>query len=138
MAAAFTLMRMSRFNELTAILAAGVPLLRVATPIILCGVIINFVLLPLDQELLVPSMIPKLTRKHDELQQTGVKSYPLKMMQDERGGLVNAGRYYPPSDDGKTPARMEVLDIIERDENGNVTGHVMADAAEWDASRIYW
>jgi lipopolysaccharide export system permease protein len=137
-AAAFTLMRMSRFNELTAVLAAGVPLLRVATPIILCGVIINFVLLPIDQELLVPGMIPKLTRKHDELQQSGVKSYPLKMMQDERHGLVNAGRYYPPSDDGKTPARMEILDVIERDEHGDIVGHLMADAAEWDAGRSEW
>src|SRR5438270_4404576 len=34
-AAAFTLMRMSRQNELSAILSAGVPLLRVATPIII-------------------------------------------------------------------------------------------------------
>src|SRR5689334_22455373 len=40
-AAAFTLMRLSRFNELTAMLAAGVPLLRVAMPIILAGVVLN-------------------------------------------------------------------------------------------------
>src|SRR5688572_7261436 len=40
-AAAFTLMRLSRFNELTAVLAAGVPLLRVAMPIIIAGVIVN-------------------------------------------------------------------------------------------------
>src|SRR4051812_32360712 len=33
-AASFTLLRMSRFNELTATLAAGVSLLRIAAPII--------------------------------------------------------------------------------------------------------
>ena len=137
-AAAFTLMRMSRFNELTAVLAAGVPLLRVATPIILCGVIINFVLLPIDQELLVPNMIPKLTRSHDEIQHTGQKSYPLKMMQDDRGALVNAGRYFAPGEDQRMPARMEILDIIERDETGNVVAHVMADRAEWDAAKSEW
>src|SRR5277367_6228503 len=50
-AAAFTLLRLSRFNELTAILAAGVPLLRVALPIVYCGVALNFILLPITQEL---------------------------------------------------------------------------------------
>src|SRR5206468_10781435 len=59
-AASFTLMRMQRFNELTASLAAGVPLLRTATPLILAAVLLN-VLLVADQELLIPNMIPKLT-----------------------------------------------------------------------------
>src|ERR1700722_12629525 len=62
-AAAFTLMRLSRFNELTALLAAGVPLLRVAAPVILVAVILNGLLL-LDQELIIPEMIPKLIREH--------------------------------------------------------------------------
>src|SRR5579864_9288227 len=52
-AAAFTLMRLSRFNELTAMLAAGVPLLRVAAPIILVAVVLNGLLL-VDQELVIP------------------------------------------------------------------------------------
>src|SRR3954467_3453450 len=54
-AAAFTLIRLSRFNELTAILAAGVPLLRVSAPIILCGVVLNLILLPINQELVIPT-----------------------------------------------------------------------------------
>ena len=57
-AAAFTLLRLSRFNELTAVLAAGVPLLRVAVPIILAGVAVN-VLMVADQELLIPAVIPQ-------------------------------------------------------------------------------
>ena len=40
-AAAFTLLRLSRFGELTALLAAGVPLLRVAAPIIIASVVLN-------------------------------------------------------------------------------------------------
>src|SRR5437763_4935890 len=40
-AAAFTLMRMSRFNELSAILSAGVPLLRITLPIVLASVVLN-------------------------------------------------------------------------------------------------
>src|SRR6476646_1102960 len=40
-AAAFTLMRFSRLDGLTAMLAAGVPLLRIAAPIILVSVVLN-------------------------------------------------------------------------------------------------
>ena len=65
-AAAFTLMRLSRFNELTALLAAGVPLLRVAAPIVFASVLLNIFLL-VDQELVIPQMIPKLTRDHDDV-----------------------------------------------------------------------
>src|SRR5436305_6063699 len=82
-AASFTLLRMSRFNELSAILAAGVPLLRVAMPVILCGVVINFLLLPIDQELLVPNMIHKITPHVDELAGKQQRTFPIKAMQDE-------------------------------------------------------
>src|SRR3954469_10761846 len=64
-AAAFTLMRMSRFNELSAILSAGVPLLKVTRPIIYATIVLNALVL-VDQELVIPHMIPKLTRKHNE------------------------------------------------------------------------
>src|SRR4051794_9505598 len=36
-AACFTMIRMTRFNELTALLSAGVPLLRIAMPILVVG-----------------------------------------------------------------------------------------------------
>src|SRR5438094_7737984 len=82
-AAAFTLIRMTRFNELTASLAAGVPLLRTAMPIIIAAMVLN-VLLVIDQELLIPQMIPKLVRKHDEIEQSGSggKSFAVRAMQD--------------------------------------------------------
>src|SRR6478609_6191821 len=85
-AAAFTLIRLTRFNELTASLAAGVPLLRSAAPIILAGVILN-VLLVADQELVIPQMIPQLVRKHDEVQTSTTKTYSVRAMQDEKNGL---------------------------------------------------
>src|SRR5439155_12783489 len=98
-AAAFTLIRMTRFNELTASLAAGVPLLRTAMPIILAAMVLN-VLLVIDQELLIPQIIPKLVRKHDEIQQSGGggKSFVVRAMQDDADGLLNAARYHPPTE----------------------------------------
>ena len=98
-AAAFTLLRFSRFNELTALLAAGTPLLRVALPIILVSVGLN-VLLVLDQELLIPRMIPKLVRKHDDLARSGPRSFAVQGMQDEQGRILLAGRYTPASAEG--------------------------------------
>src|SRR5215213_9225167 len=80
-AAAFTLMRLSRFNELTALLAAGVPLLRVAAPIILAGVALNLLVVA-DQEVLIPQMQGKLSRSHDEVHRDSVKSFPIEAMQD--------------------------------------------------------
>src|SRR4051812_7209691 len=139
-AASFTLLRMSRFNELTAILAAGVPLLRVAMPVILCGVVVNFLLLPIDQELLVPNMIQQITPHMEDLVNKSARSFPVKAMQDESGALVNAGKYTPPSGAGAgEPARIDVFDVIERDERTlNVIGHITADSAEWDSGERQW
>src|SRR4051794_10596106 len=81
-AAAFTLMRLSRFNELTALLAAGVPLLRIAMPIIAAGVFLNLLVIA-DQELLIPQMQSKLARSHDDVHRTDIKSFPIEAMQDD-------------------------------------------------------
>jgi lipopolysaccharide export LptBFGC system permease protein LptF len=135
-AAAFTMVRMSRFNELTAVLAAGVPLLRVLQWVIIAGVVLNLLLLPVVQELIIPEMIPKLTRRIDDLKVGKVRAFEIRMMQDVDGTLLRAGRYYPPLDGQR--ARMEVVDILERDEAGNVTRHISADGAEWLADDGIW
>lgn len=135
-AAAFTLIRLTRFNELTASLAAGVPLLRTAAPIILAGVVLN-VLLVADQELVIPQMIPQLIRKHDEVQQaTSTKTYSVRAMQDETNGLLNVARYHPPT--AETGAWMEQVDVIRFDQRFIPTEHILAERAEWDNSARGW
>jgi len=121
-AVAFTLIRLSRFNELSAILAAGVPLLRVSAPIIFASLGLN-VLLFADQEALIPTMIPKLIRSHDEIQQ-GVsrfsKGFPIQAMQDADGSLLMASRFTPATEQDPV-AHMQDFDVIERD-GTRVTG----------------
>ncbi len=134
-AAAFTLMRFSRFNELAAILTAGVPLLRVAMPIILASVLLNALLL-VDQELVIPHLIPKLVRSPDDLERVGPKAFPIQLMQDNRRALLNASLYRPATD--KEPATMKVVDIIERDAELNGVAHITADSATWDATNQRW
>jgi lipopolysaccharide export system permease protein len=135
-AAAFTLVRMSRFNELTAVLAAGVPLLRVVQWVIIAGVVLNLLLLPVVQELIIPEMIPKLTRKIDDLKVGRVRAFEIKMMQDVNGNLLRAGRFYPSG--GENPPHMEVVDVLERDEDGQLWRVISADRAEWLPEEHIW
>jgi len=134
-AAAFTLIRMQRFNELTASLAAGVPLLRSAMPIIIAAVIMNGLLI-VDQEIFIPRVIHKLTRKHDEMQQSSAKHFPIAAMQDDRNGILRASRYHPQTLDQN--AKMEYVDVIQRDEQGNAIGHISADRADWEPRNKRW
>ena len=133
-AAAFTLMRFSRFNELAAILAAGVPLLRVAMPIIIASVLLNALLL-VDQEVLIPQLIPKLVRDPDDLQRVGPKTFPIELMQDNSRALLNASVYRAST---TQPAEMKEVDIIERDSELNGVAHITADSAPWDAAHERW
>jgi lipopolysaccharide export system permease protein len=137
-AAAFTLIRMTRFNELSAILAAGVPLLRVAAPIVIAAAVLQ-VLLIVDQEVIIPRITHKLVRDRDRLSGTASgesRGYRIEMIQDDRGALLTASRYFPPAPD--RPARMREVDLIERDADLLPVAHVTADTAEFDASRQAW
>src|SRR5262249_26241443 len=134
-AAAFTLIRLSRFNELSAILAAGVPLLRLAAPIIIASVVLQG-LLAVDQELIIPNIINQLTAKHDEIaQQTAGKAFSMPAMQDERRALLSVWRFTPSI---KGVPTMQVVDIVERDEELRPIAHIIADRAEWDAEQQHW
>lgn len=131
-AAAFTLMRLSRFNELTALLAAGLPLLRIAAPVILIAVVLNGLLL-IDQELIIPVMIPKLIREHDEVRK-GVRSYyAIEAMQDSNGGLLRAARYYPNPPE-QSPYMLDV-DVIER---ATTAGGKLVPVAKLQADEAHW
>jgi lipopolysaccharide export system permease protein len=143
-AAAFTLMRLSRFNELTALLAAGVPLLRVAAPVILVAVVLNGLLL-LDQELIIPEMIPKLIREHGEVHSGPRNYFYIEAMQDSGDGLVYAARYYPNPPDRQP--YMRDLDVIERElRKQRITNrsflvpvsHLQADGADWNPKTQQW
>src|SRR3954463_12146833 len=135
-AAAFTMMRLSRFNELTAVLAAGVPLLRVAAPIIIASVVLNALLI-VDQEVVIPQMIDRLARTHDEMH-TGSKHFAVQAIQDETGALLYAARYFPASPQGRSPATMQDVDVLERNERLLTAAKIPAAKAEWDPRLSAW
>jgi lipopolysaccharide export system permease protein len=133
-AAAFTLIRFSRFNELSAMLSSGVPLLRVASPIIIVALVLNGLLL-LDQELLIPSIIPKLVRSRQEAgQETTTKDYQIPAMQDERNAVLNVARYRP----GPGNPVMFEFTLVERDKDLQPTSVITAKRGEWDPNGKSW
>jgi len=133
-AAAFTLIRLSRFNELSAMLSAGVPLLRIASPIIIVALILNGLLL-LDQELLIPQIIPKLVRSKQEAgQETASKEFQIAAMQDDKNGVLNVARYRP----GPGNPVMYEFTLVERNKELQPVAMVTAKRAEWDPDAAAW
>jgi lipopolysaccharide export system permease protein len=135
-AAAFTLLRLSRFGELTALLAAGQPLLRVAAPIIIASVVLNALLI-VDLELVIPAMIPKLSRSHSEMH-TGPKHLAVQAIQDQNNALLYAARYVPPGPGNRGLATMQDVDVLERNERLLTAAKISAKKAEWDPRLNAW
>ncbi len=132
-AAAFTLLRLSRFNELVAILAAGVPLLRVAMPILLAGLVLNGLVI-VDNELIIPHIIPQLLRDRDEAGQVVNKTFPIWSMLDGQGRLLTAAMYHS----GPGQPFMEEFTLITTDAQFEPTSVLTADRATWDPDGRQW
>lgn len=135
-AAAFTLVRMTRFNELTAMLAAGVPLLRLAAPVLVAAVILSGLLI-VDTEFVIPQITHKLMRSHDDVGKPGRSTYPIQAMEDGNGSLLVAARYTPPVS-ANGPAGMERVDIIEFGPDHRPSAHILAQSATFDPRRRVW
>lgn len=125
MAAGFTMVRMTRHNELTAMLASGVSLYRVATPIVLVSIIFSGLVI-VDQEVLMPACADKLIRKHEEVNRTESKTDPVYFVKDADNSLFMASAYDP------TSQSLKDVRIIQRDEDGTPIGRIMADSAVWN------
>ncbi len=86
-----TIARLRKQNEVTAMLASGVSLYRVAAPIIAFG-LASTALLVIDTEWLIPSVAHKLARDHDDVD--GKKAYEVLFQRDRNGALLSAGRFH--------------------------------------------
>jgi len=90
LAAAFSLGKMVRLNELVAIMASGVSLKRVIGPILVFALLLTGVLV-IDQEVLIPSLGDKLTRGQGDI--PGQESYHVWFITDANGSLFCAPRF---------------------------------------------
>lgn len=128
-AAALTLARMQRNNEMTALLASGTSMYRIAAPVIAAGLFMN-VLWIVDQEVVLPKVAYKLARPRDDVE--GRRVYGVWCLKDGPGRLLSAVRFYPAN------RRLGRMMVIERDEQGMLSGVVTADVADWDALQHGW
>ncbi len=131
MAACFTLGRLHRTNELTAILSSGTSLYRVAAPILLAGLSMN-ALWFIDQEFVIPRFAAKLARKHGDIE--GRNTYAIWFMRDpsRNNALISASMFSPRA------REMRQVIIIERNEEDELIGVIRADQARWDEETKRW
>jgi len=127
--AAYTLAMMLRHNEMTALVAAGMPLQRLAVPVLLCAVLIVGVWTA-NAELLLPRLADKIARSHDQL--LGTDAVGLYCVRDDRNAILTAQRFYP------REGTLHGVYLIEADERGSPTNLIQADAAHYDRSRGTW
>ncbi len=116
-AAAFSLAMMNHTNELTAMLASGVSLHRVAWPIILCAMLMGG-LVVVDQEIVIPHYAEKLVRDRDD--QPGASDFAVRFQTDNTGAPWFSPRFWPREQIMETPV------IILRDKGYNALALMIA------------
>lgn len=84
-AAVFSVGKMVRNNELIAVMASGVSLKRILTPILLISLILT-VFYVYDQEVLIPNNAERLVRSHDTVD--GKKSLDIWFIEDAKNSLI--------------------------------------------------
>ncbi|MDD5063770.1 MAG: LptF/LptG family permease [Phycisphaerae bacterium] len=133
-AAAFSLGKMIRFNELVAVMASGVSLKRVIMPIVILSFLLTG-LLVIDQELLIPPLSDKLVRGQDAL--PGREKYDVWFIDDDNGSLICTEEFYVKTSTMNRPT------IILRSKKADsavweVTGRISADKAVYNPQTEKW
>jgi len=126
-ACAAAVARMRRLNEMTAMLASGVSLYRLAAPIVAFGIVTSGFLV-INTEWLIPALAHKLARDHDDAD--GTRAYEVLFLRDRGGALLSAGRFHPKTRD------LQRLLVLKRDESGAVVETIEADHATWDSPGV--
>ena len=128
-AAVFSLARMTRNNELVAVMASGVSLKRILAPILFLSLLLTG-LMVVDQEFVIPQLSVKLTQKQDQL--ANEASYDLWFLGDTHGSLVCCQLY-----EEKTQTMMAPLIVLREPEDADtwrVVGRIQARRAVYDAA----
>ncbi|HNS18926.1 MAG TPA: LptF/LptG family permease [Sedimentisphaerales bacterium] len=134
-AAAFSLGRMVRNNELVAMIASGVSAKRIVGPILLLAIFFTG-LSVVDQELLIPSISDYLVRDEDDI--AGQKAYGVWFLVDGKGSLLCSPKF-----DIATATLLHPTIITRRETKDmlgvwEVTGRISADSATYNPQTGNW
>jgi lipopolysaccharide export system permease protein len=127
-AAAFTFGTMLRNNELTALLAAGMPLQRLTIPMLLCAMGLVGVWV-FNREIIMPPLAPQLARSHDDVLGQRLQGV---FARDKNDVIVLALHM---SDEGR---KIQGVFLFEPDATGAPTRLIEADEAVWNESSQTW
>lgn len=132
-AGCLVLARLHRNNEITAILASGTSLFRLAAPVIIAGFAMNLLLFA-DHEYVLPKVASKLARKRDDVE--GARAYGVWAVKDSQGRMLNAFQFSPREKQIRGLIIMET--IGSENGKGRLGDLITADKAEWDEQRQGW
>jgi lipopolysaccharide export system permease protein len=133
-AAAFSLGKMVRTNELVAIIASGVSAQRIVGPLLVLAALFTAVAVA-DQEFLIPSISDKLVRDHDD--PNGTKAYGIWFMTDGNGSLICSNRYEAATATLHQPTII-TREVTERPGIWKVTGRISADSTTYNEQTDQW
>lgn len=127
----FTFAQMQRTRELTAILASGTSLHRVAWPVLVAAFGLNILQL-VNSNALLPRLAPLLLRDHTDLRHAGLEGFEIAFTADGRGDLLSAARFDPDA------ATLHDLSVLVRDARGRTVRHLTAERGVWSAEEGAW
>jgi lipopolysaccharide export system permease protein len=133
-AAAFSLGKMVRHNELVAVMASGVSLKRVIAPILVLTMLLSG-LLVIDQEIIIPPLAEKLVRGKDAI--PGHESYDMWFLTDGNGSLICSKEF-----DVDTSTLLNPTIIVRKKKTGSlvweVIGRIDAKKAVYNYATESW
>lgn len=130
-AAGFTLAQLQRSRELIAMLAAGIPLQRVALVIFISAAALNG-LQVLNQEFVIPRLAQVLLREHGQILTTTRSSFEVPLTRDVHDNLLSLSLLDPASRTARD------LLVLVRDEEGTAARRIFAPSAQWDEASSAW
>ncbi len=128
-AGAFTFAMMLRNNELAPLVAAGVPLQRLAVPVLLCSVGIVGIWL-VNSEAIMPGYAAQIARRYGDLDETGAAA--VRCVRDDYNAILIAEELHA------RQGWLKGVYIIEPGPNRVPQYLIRADAARYDPARRTW
>ncbi|MCF7954303.1 MAG: LptF/LptG family permease [Phycisphaerae bacterium] len=135
LAAVFSLGKMTKHNELIAVMASGVSLKRVIAPIILLAILFTSFHV-IDQEIIIPRLANMLVRDQDYDADKG-NVYSVWFMDDTQGSLICTTRYIEKTETMTNPTFI-LRQHGQKLNDWTVIGKIKADSAVYNHEKERW